>query len=380
MPTNTEEEEAEITSCDDCGTEVVIGEHYRHNRDTLCSSCYDERNCTEENEEESNSHSEYISDHDYVPNYMFHNDNGRKSSQQVTIGSMPKIYFGIEIETEAISDEAYPDDGAELISNLCQGLVYCKADGSLNNGFEIVTHPMSFGFVKNHTDNLWDGLNKLRRKGFRAWTTSTCGLHIHISRNAFLNEAHLHKFMWFIYGSDVTNASSAKRTAHEKHIANIKQFAGRDSQWSKFDRDAFLGTAYDGENEHGNSNYVQPSLAEIAKGRTKKGNPISPYGDERYLALNRNNRNTLELRFFRPSLRPETVQASIEFVQCLFDYTDQVTCNQIMKSNALSSFQSLGEFATTDRDKYSVFIARAISRGVFIDPHTPTNTSVDGEE
>ena len=378
MPTNTEEED--IVACDECGTEMNIGDHYTHNLDTLCSPCYDERCEWDNQQEESNSDSEYISDHDYRPSPLFHNDNGRKSSQQVTIGSMPKIYFGIEIETEATSGGAYPNDGAELISDLCRGLVYCKADGSLNNGFEIVTHPMSFGFVKNHTDNLWDGLNKLRRKGFRAWTTSTCGLHIHISRNAFLSEAHLHKFMYFIYGSDISRAHADKVRAQELHIKSIKQFAGRDSHWSKFDREAFLGTTYDGDDVNGNGNYVMPSLAEIAKGRTKNGSAISPYAGDRYLALNRNNRHTLELRFFRPSLRPQTIQASIEFVQCLFDYTDQVTYNQVLNKGALSSFQSLGEFATSDRDKYSAFIARAISRGVFVDPHTPTDISVDGEE
>lgn len=376
MPANTSEEEE--VSCDSCGDDIDSGYECSDDGDTICQNCYDNR--IEEREQYNERDSEYISDHDYRPSPLFHNDNGRKSAQQVTIGSMPKIYFGIEIETEATSGGAYPSDGAELISDLCRGLVYCKADGSLNNGFEIVTHPMSFGFVKNHTDNLWDGLNKLRRKGFRAWTTSTCGLHIHISRNGFLSEAHLHKFMYFIYGSDISRASADKVRAQESHIKSIKQFAGRDSHWSKFDRDSFLGSAYDGDDEQGNSKYVTPSLAEIAKGRTKNGNAISPYAGERYLALNRNNRHTLELRFFRPSLRPQTIQASIEFVQCLFDYTDQVTFNQVMHGGALSSFQSLGEFATSDRDKYSAFIARAISRGVFVDPHTPTDISVDGEE
>ncbi len=372
MPTESEE----YHECDACGTEVEDGRSNYHNGDNLCDGCYDYR-MEEESEQESDS--EYISDHDYRPTPVFFNDDGRKSRQQVVIGSMPKIYFGIEIETEA-TRSTYPSEGAEVISDLCTGLVYCKHDGSLNNGFEIVTHPMSYGFVKNHAENLWDGLTRLRRKGFRAWTTSTCGLHIHISRNSFLSEAHLHKFMWFIYGSDVSRATPEKRMAQELHIASIKHFAGRDSHWSKFDRDSFLGTVYDGDDEDGNSKYVAPSLAEIAKGRTKNGNDIPPYANERYLALNRNNRHTLELRFFRPSLRPETIQASIEFVQCLFDYTDQVTYNEVVKNNALASFQSLGLFAMKDRDKYSQFIARAISRGVVIDPHTPTDTSVDGEE
>ena len=376
MPTNTEEEEV---SCDSCGNDINPDDACSDDGDTICQGCYDER--IEEREQQYNDGgSEYIHDHDYRPNALFYNDNGRRSAQQVTIGSMPKIYFGIEIETES-TNGVYPNDGAEMITDMCSGLVYCKSDGSLNYGVEIVTHPMSLGYVQNHADGLWDGLTKLRRKGFRAWTTSTCGLHIHISRNAFIEPAHLHKFMWFIYGSDVTNASTGKRALHNAHIANIKQFAGRDSHWSKFDRESFLGTAYDGDDEHGNSNYITPSLHDIAKGHTKKGNPISPYAGERYLALNRNNRHTLELRFFRPSLRPETIKASIEFVQCLFDYTEQVTFNQVMHQNALASFQMLGEFAITNRTKYPAFIARAISRNVFVDPTTPTESAVvDGEE
>ena len=378
MPTSVTNEEEEYTTCDSCGDEISPGDECRDDYDTICQNCYDSR--MDERSSEDDGESEYIQSHEYRPAPLWYNDNGRRSSRQVTIGSMPKIYFGIEIETES-TNGVYPSDGAEMISNLCGGLVYCKQDGSINYGFEVVTHPMSLGFVQNHADNLWDGLARLRRKGFRAWTTSTCGLHIHISRNAFIEPRHLHKFMWFIYGSDVTNASSVKRSAHEKHIADIKQFAGRDSQWSKFNRDSFLGTAYDGDDANGNSNYIQPSLGDIARGHTKKGNPISPYGDERYLALNRNNRNTLELRFFRPSLRPETIRASIEFVQCLFDYTEQVTFNQVMHQNALASFQMLGEFAITNRTKYSAFIARAISRNVFVDPTTPTESAVvDGEE
>lgn len=366
--------------CECCGESTDINDHRRYEGDDLCEGCYDNRR---DEEQESDDRSEYINDHDYRPMALFHNDNGRKTHQQVSIGSIPTLYFGIEVETESGSGSRSwePSQGAEFITDACNQLVYCKSDGSLNHGFEIVTHPMSFGYVKNHADDLWSSLTTLRKHGFRSWSTSTCGLHIHISRNAFINERHAQKFMWFIYGGNPATMTEARQTAQLNHIESLKKFAGRDSHWSKFDRDSFLGTTYNGEDESGNSIYVEPTLFEIAKGVTKKGHPVNPQANERYLALNRNNRHTLELRFFRPSMRAETVLASIEFVQCMFDYTEQVTASQIMHQDALASFQMLGEYAITNRNKYSAFIARATKRGVFVDPTLPKDViDTSGEE
>lgn len=377
MPDNIEEEEEAMSSCEDCGTDLYEEDIHRMGYDVLCENCYDYRNVQEQEDDDSSSG--YINDHDYRPMVEFHNDNGRKSTHQSMDGSVPKLYFGAEIEMES-KGRMCPSAGAELITNMCNGLVYCKSDGSLSYGVEAVTHPMSYGYVQNHADNLWSSLDELRKGGFRAWTTSTCGLHIHVSRNAFLNLRHQQKFMWFIYGGDMNSASGIKQVSGSEHIKTIKKFAGRDSTWSKFDRDSFLSTSYDGRDKSGYDIYVKPSLMDIAKGVTKKGNPINSYAEERYLAINRNNRHTLELRFFRPSLRPETIRASIEFVQCLFDYTEQVTANQVLKQNALASFQKLGEYAITNRDKYPAFIARASKRGVFVDPYTPSADSLDGEE
>ena len=49
-------------------------------------------------------------------------------------------YFVVELEV---------DDGGEIhanakrITDLTDGQIYCKHDGSLNDGFEVVTHPMT---------------------------------------------------------------------------------------------------------------------------------------------------------------------------------------------------------------------------------------------
>ncbi len=365
-----EEEEFECCCCGEMNDTDSLN---RYEGEALCDSCYSNRR------DEESSYDSNIADHDYRPTAIWHNDSGRTSSQQITINSVPLLYFGIEIETESGSGWG-PHEGADHVISNCGRLVYCKHDGSLDHGFEIVTHPMSYGYVQNHLGGLWGSLRTLREYGFRAWSTSTCGLHIHISRNAFINDRHTQKFMWFIYGGDPKHMTRQQMTIQNQHTEAMKKFAGRDSHWSKFDRENFVGTVYDGDDQDGNSQYVYPTLMEIAKGVTKKGNSVSQMGGDRYLALNRNNRHTLELRFFRPSMRPDTILASIEFVQCLFDYTEQITARQIIQHNGLASFQMLGEYAKSNKDKYPAFIARAIKRGVFVDPTVSTDDSVDGEE
>ena len=96
-------------------------------------------------------------------------------------------------------------------------------------------------------------------------------------------------------------------------------------------------------------------------------------------AVNRNNRHTLELRFFRPSLRPDTVLACIEFTYCLWAYTEQVTSNQALKHGALTDFEQFAIYARKHRATYPKFVAHLAYRGVSPDPDQSSPTA-EGEE
>ncbi len=62
--------------------------------------------------------------------------------------------------------------------------IYCKHDGSLEDGFEIVTHPMSLEYHEKHMP--WAAvLQEAVSMGYRSHQAGTCGLHIHVSRSAF---------------------------------------------------------------------------------------------------------------------------------------------------------------------------------------------------
>ena len=61
--------------------------------------------------------------------------------------------------------------------------MYIKHDGSIDEGFEIVTHPMSLDYHKNNMP--WERIfEKALAMDYRSHQTSTCGLHIHVDRMA----------------------------------------------------------------------------------------------------------------------------------------------------------------------------------------------------
>ena len=292
--------------CTDCLSIVTDQENYDSDGD----SDYD------------NSNSSAIQSWDSKPNARFHNDNGTVTTVPVTnnLYNKPTLYFGMELETERKQSNIPTYTAARRFIDATDRLVYCKSDMSLRDGFEIVTHPMSFQYVVNHFDNYGTALQSLRSSKYRAWDTSSCGLHIHISKNSFLSVAHEMKFIYMIY----------------KNEKPISDFVGRNSSFAEYNLDAFLGEY--------NWNIKKPSVTEVVKGLDKHGNPIHRQ-DGRNLALNRNNQHTHELRIFRPSLQITTVRSYIEFVDCLWHYAKDVTANDCLKNNALTNFTRFVEYA-----------------------------------
>jgi len=89
-------------------------------------------------------------------------------------------FFGVELEADHGNEK---DAAARDVT--FGDLSYVKHDGSLtDDGIEIVTHPCS---LRYHLEQFpWDEiLSSLADYGFRSHDTSTCGLHVHVSRSAF---------------------------------------------------------------------------------------------------------------------------------------------------------------------------------------------------
>jgi hypothetical protein len=214
-----------------------------------------------------------------------------------------RLYFGIEIETE-VRGQDYPQrtTAAEYASMLeSEQLAYLKSDGSLECGFEIVTHPMSHAYMTRDENPLWRVLTTLKRDyEMMSWGTKTCGLHIHVSRNGFAGGSHQHRFLQLVY--------------------NNKEFyellAGRSSShWAKFD------DVFDPET-----------------GRKSFKHKLDRNGSDRYSAVNTNNRNTLEMRIFRGSLNPRFVKSAVDLAHASVEYT-RIMSVQEVRGDALSTLK-----------------------------------------
>jgi hypothetical protein len=171
-------------------------------------------------------------------------------------------------------------------------LAYLKSDGSLECGFEIVSHPLSHSYFMNDASRLWDTIDKLKSGyGMMAWGTKTCGLHVHISRAGFNNGSHQHRFLQLVYNN--------------KDFYEV--LAGRSSShWAKFDDNVDPTTG-------------QKSL----KHKFERG------GSDRYAAVNTNNRQTLEMRIFRGSLNPRFIKSAIDLAHASVEFTRVMSVKEV---------------------------------------------------
>lgn len=89
-------------------------------------------------------------------------------------------FSGLGIELE-VDDGKNKSSCVEELNDILGNNAYYEKDGSLNNGFEIITNP--------HTlNNFWNidfekAFEVLKEYNFKSHNTSTCGLHIHFSKN-----------------------------------------------------------------------------------------------------------------------------------------------------------------------------------------------------
>lgn len=195
-------------------------------------------------------------------------------------------FMGFELEMERNGCGTHIDTIVDRVSEMWGDFAYCKHDGSLDDGLELVTHPFTLEYAQKYIN--WDLLDSIRRDGYRSWNTSTAGMHVHVNRATFTGPAHLFRFAQLIYKNEPTCTS----------------FAGRTSSYATF---------HDG--------YQKGYLANVVKGRA--------HGSRG--AVNMQNADTVEVRIFKGSLRYQRVLANLEFVNACVEYTRQLTVPDVVR-------------------------------------------------
>jgi hypothetical protein len=188
------------------------------------------------------------------------------------------VYLGCELEYETNNRNR-----AQLaVGKLMHGHALMKSDGSIRNGFEIVTCPATLDIhldiFKKFYDNIPPDLK----------TEKNVGMHVHISRKP-LSQLTLGKLTEFL------NRQDNKEFIH--HIA------GRiDNTYARMSNDRTVTYAWRNKN-----------------------------GGDRYNALNLNNSNTVEVRLFATPMNYKEFAMRLQFVQALVDYCMPAQSSESLK-------------------------------------------------
>jgi hypothetical protein len=233
----------------------------------------DDCNDDDDDDDDSDMDSACINSYSYRPSMNFHKLSNENENAP---------FFGIELEVERKNSNG-------LKHKYMAGMIknehwYFKTDGSLTDGFEIVTHPLTFNYIQQSEKSFTDSLKLLVENGYNSYDANTCGMHIHISKANFTTW-HLYRFLkFFVENKEFIVAISQRKMEKLKKWANIED-----------DNDSSL----------------------IYKAKKKDGN------NERYVAINLQNKATLEIRIFRGTLNINSFMKNIEFAHALFMYTKE---------------------------------------------------------
>lgn len=327
---------SEVYTCESCRADVHSDNTMTVDHDTvLCEHCGCDyswcENCDTYRSNDDHDF-DYCGDdsHGRVRSYSYRPDpvffrflNGRAFSS-TSYESNSTMFTGMELEVE--TESAPYDQAVELASEIFGDSAYLKHDGSLNNGFEIVTHPMTLDYIRN--SDAFNRVAELARIGVRSAQTSTCGLHIHINKSWMRkNPSVQYRFMSLFYNN------------RDKWQALAGRSNSQYALWSDEERDNML-------------NY--------AKGLSKTGwaHDVSNYN--RYVAVNLQNSKTIELRFFKGTLKSSTLLARLEGVHAVAMYANESRYRLPMST--VHEWERFREWTVTN--KFTAFDAYATSKGI----------------
>lgn len=303
----------ETTVCQHCGNRIWLDDDAGNDSIHLCQDCYDDYYVTcescgriihsnyanyDDDDDDAycdrcyNEHcSSSIHDYSYKPDPLFYGNSKR--------------YFGVELEIDDGGKDSDNADSLLYTANHRAEHIYIKSDGSLSDGMEIVTHPMSLTYHKSEMP--WENLMQCAvRLCYRSHKTSTCGLHIHVNRTSFGNSREVQddcisRVLYFV----------------EHHWLELLKFSRR--------------------NEH--------QMNRWAARYGYKDNPKEILDDAkkgcrgRYACVNIMNYHTIEFRMFRGTLKYNTLIATLELVNKICDLAATLTDTE-MQSLSWSDFVS----------------------------------------
>jgi len=307
----------QFSTCDDCGNvDNIEALTYIENNDTyVCESCLSSsyRYHDDDGQYYHDDDYPYDDDADYDENGVHSYDYDVTNELSPLYHGNEKRLMGAEIEVERRSSASY--EIAEDVEQTLRGFAICKHDGSLNNGFEIVTAPATLSYQRKRWSDFCE-------QGFAdqlsSWNTSTCGMHIHVDRTS-VTPLDIGKLLVFVNGK------------HNRDF--IERIAGRSSaQWSAF-----------------KSKNLKDSLQR----------------SDKYEALATHKPRTIEFRIFRGNIAKQGIFRNLEFVDSLCNFVKTVGIDKDTESVNSLSYTNYVRYMTKSesRGQYPYLFSWLVRKG-----------------
>lgn len=235
-----------VKTCQSCGKYYILFDRY-----SLCDDCKSRRRYIDIN----------VNYYSWVPTLHYNR----------LPGETTKLYYGFENEMQNLDEDV---DTAEAFGHIPvyfkQTELYVKSDSSIDNGYEVVSHPFTFkAFQRRDWSKLFTG-----DIGY----DESCGMHVHMSRNAF-SRLQLFKVVRFIYD-----------------YPDFIEFIG--------------GRSF--------NQYCEPIDKHDV---VNKGKNVKKKTGNKYHLVNTSKKNTIEFRFFANVEEECDLRKNIEFLDALYHFT-----------------------------------------------------------
>lgn len=232
------------------------------------------------------------------------------------------MLYGFEVETHVRNNRSVHDAITELHRLMGNGYYVTKSDGSLDNGFEIVTRPDSMKIHREKWLKVFESIDssEFLKEHLRSWSAprQCCGIHCHVDKSR-LSQLQLGKLnVWL---------------NHKNNRAFIEKVAGRGSNsYTSFKDDV-----------------------KIIDGRRLKAG-TSP---ERYVALNVGT-NTAEMRLFRGTLHPPTFFKILDFIEASVEWTGLGNCS----ARAVTDVSQFATFVHKNHHRFPFLLGKMQEWGI----------------
>ncbi len=276
---------SEFRTCNSCGNLAHESLYI-----SLCNSCGDQQQYDADNRSYS---SEYHSCYHWKKHILDDEDED-------------VVLYGCEIEV----DNGQREDSLDLEDIRSHDLVAdIQSDGSLEQGFEVITHPSSHGYLKVHLgDVVQDSMEYMDCE-----YEHKAGFHVHVGRSHLSGDA-CKRLDYFVH----------------RYREEVTQLAYRDSdEWAGFNKD--INDRFD---LFGKSN-------------------------SRYEAINFNNDRTIEFRMFAPPPTKGRVDMYLDFVKSVVEYCRLTTNYHVQEENAWRDYV---KYVKANRHTYDVLIKHRLFR------------------